>query len=163
MEFIEMLSPALIQSSPIPPSLFMLTVPLSSLLSYLVALVVINTLPHGLTRRERHEFIMYMVFISSMVALILLIVGVNLARAFAIVGILSIIRFRNNVKGSNTFPYYLVSIGIGLACGGSYYVLALESTLFVCLMTFFLNYVHAEEKVLPEKPVKKVKKLQDEG
>jgi uncharacterized membrane protein YhiD involved in acid resistance len=58
------------------------------------------------------------------VALVMLIVGSNIARAFSLVGALSIIRFRNAVKESRDVGFIFLTMAIGMAVGTRFYLLA---------------------------------------
>jgi uncharacterized membrane protein YhiD involved in acid resistance len=57
-------------------------------------------------------------------ALIMLVIGSNIARAFSLVGALSVIRFRNAVKETRDVSFMFVAMAIGMACGTRFYLLA---------------------------------------
>ena len=69
-----------------------------------------------------------LVILCMVVALIMLIIGSNLARAFSLVGALSIIRFRNAVKETRDVGYVFLVMAIGMACGTRFYALAAFAT-----------------------------------
>ena len=71
-------------------------------------------------------------------AIIMLIIGSNIARAFSLVGALSIIRFRNAVKETRDVGFLFMSMAIGMACGTGFYMVAIVFTLFVSGMMYFL-------------------------
>lgn len=64
-------------------------------------------------------------------ALVMLIVGQSLARAFGIVGAASLIRYRAKVDDPKDAGVMLTALGIGLASGVGLYLLAAFATLFV--------------------------------
>lgn len=74
------------------------------------------------------SFAQTLVIMGTVVALIMLIIGSNIARAFALVGALSIIRFRNPVKESRDVAFIFLAMAIGMACGTRFYMLAIYST-----------------------------------
>jgi uncharacterized membrane protein YhiD involved in acid resistance len=80
-----------------------------------------------------------MVIMSVVITLIMLIIGTNIARAFTLVGALSIIRFRNAVKESRDVAFYFLTMGIGMACGTGFLFIAIVFTLIVCSMIYFLT------------------------
>ena len=80
-----------------------------------------------------------MVIMSVVVALIMLIIGSNIARAFSLVGALSIIRFRNAVKESRDVAFFFVAMAIGMACGTGFMSLATVFTLNISAMIYFLT------------------------
>ena len=72
------------------------------------------------------------------VSLIMLIIGSNLARAFALVGALSIIRFRTAIKDPRDVGFIFVAMAVGMACGVKLPSVAIVFTLFICPMIYFL-------------------------
>jgi hypothetical protein len=64
-------------------------------------------------------------------ALIMLVVGMSLARAFGIVGAANLIRYRAKVEDPKDAVVMLSALGVGLASGVGLYVLAVFSTLFI--------------------------------
>jgi uncharacterized membrane protein YhiD involved in acid resistance len=73
------------------------------------------------------------------VSVIMLIIGSNIARAFTLVGALSIVRFRNPVKDSRDVAFIFVTMAIGMAVGTGFYVMAVIFTLFACFMVYALS------------------------
>ena len=64
-------------------------------------------------------------------ALIMLVVGASLARAFGIVGAANLIRYRAKIDNPKDAVVMLSALAVGLACGVGLYVLAVVGTLFV--------------------------------
>ena len=73
-------------------------------------------------------FVHTLVMMSTTVSLIMLIVGSNVARAFTLVGALSVVRFRNAVKESRDVGFIFLGLAIGMAVGTRFYVLAAFAT-----------------------------------
>jgi uncharacterized membrane protein YhiD involved in acid resistance len=95
--------------------------------------------------RETHQGLSYSVsFVHTMiimgvtVSIIMLIIGSNIARAFALVGALSIIRFRNAVKDSRDVGFIFMTMAIGMATGTGFYGAAIVFTIFASAMVYFL-------------------------
>ena len=80
-----------------------------------------------------------MVIMAVVVSLIMLIIGTNIARAFTLVGALSIIRFRNAVKESRDVAFFFLAMAIGMACGTGFLMAAIVFTLVICAMIYFLS------------------------
>lgn len=102
---------------------------LAMVLSFVLCTVV------GLVYKATHRGISYtqsyvqtLVFMGMIVALVMLIVGSNIARAFALVGALSIIRFRNAVKETRDVGFIFFAMAIGMATGTRFYTLAIVAT-----------------------------------
>lgn len=65
------------------------------------------------------------VLIGIIITLIMVIIGSNIARAFALVGAMSIVRFRNPLKDPKDLTFIFASIAIGMACGTFFYEYAI--------------------------------------
>ena len=76
---------------------------------------------------------------SVTVAFIMLIIGSNLARAFSLVGALSIVRYRNAVKDTQDISYIFMALAIGMAAGTKLYLYAIIFTLFGAILLMILN------------------------
>lgn len=85
------------------------------------------------------SFILTMVFVTVIVAMVIMVIGNNLARAFALVGALSIIRFRTVVKDTKDTAFVFWALAAGLAAGTSTYFLALAGTAVMALIAFVLH------------------------
>lgn len=64
-------------------------------------------------------------------ALIMLVVGASLARAFGIVGAANLIRYRSKIEDPKDAVVMLSALAVGLAAGVGLFVLALVGTLFL--------------------------------
>ena len=69
----------------------------------------------------------------------MLIIGSNIARAFSLVGALSIIRFRNAVKDPRDVAFIFLVMGVGMACGTGFYAVAVLLTAIVGLAVIFMT------------------------
>jgi len=70
------------------------------------------------------SYVHTLVIMGTVIALIMLIIGSNIARAFALVGALSIIRFRNAMKETRDVGFIFLVMAIGMAVGTKFYLLA---------------------------------------
>jgi hypothetical protein len=85
------------------------------------------------------SFVHAMVLLGVTVSVIMLIIGSNIARAFTLVGALSIIRFRNPIKDSRDVAFLFVAMGIGMAVGTGFYLTAVMFTLFISFIAYALT------------------------
>jgi len=108
------------------------TITLSFILCSIIAWVYRAT-HNGISYSQ--AYVHTMIMIGMIVSIIMLIIGSNIARAFTLVGALSIIRFRNAVKDTRDVGYIFYTMSIGMACGTRFYLVAIVSTL---MMSFFL-------------------------
>lgn len=79
------------------------------------------------------------ILIGVIVAVIMLIIGSNIARAFSLVGALSIIRFRTAIKDPLDVGYLFFSMAVGMACGTQFYGIAVIATFFISAVILFLT------------------------
>jgi len=80
------------------------------------------------------SFVFTLVLNGMVVALVMMIVGSNIARAFSLVGALSIIRFRNAVKETRDVGFIFFTMAIGMAIGTRFYLLAIAGAVVISLM-----------------------------
>jgi uncharacterized membrane protein YhiD involved in acid resistance len=85
------------------------------------------------------SFVHTLVLNGMVVAVVMLIIGSNIARAFALVGSLSIIRFRNAVKETRDVGFIFFTMAIGMAVGTKFYLLAVITALIVSLIIVIMT------------------------
>ena len=90
--------------------------------------------------------------LSVSVSMVIFLVGENLARAFALLGVFSVIRFRNNKNSIMQLQFILVSIVIGLISGSNYFVLAIQFSVFVAFVISLSNFINRFQKLNLEDP-----------
>jgi uncharacterized membrane protein YhiD involved in acid resistance len=72
-------------------------------------------------------------------ALVMLVVGASLARAFGIVGAASLVRYRSKIEDPKDAGVMLACLAIGLASGVGIHLVALVSTVFVLAVVWVLE------------------------
>ena len=108
----------------------------SAVLNLIVAKVYVAT--HGNHSYSR-SYIHTMIFVGITISLIMVIIGSNIARAFALVGAMSIIRFRNPVKDPRDVAFLFIAMAIGMAAGTKFYLFATIFTAFICFVAMALQ------------------------
>ena len=79
------------------------------------------------------SFTRSMVILPMITAVVILVIGNNLARAFGLVGAMSIIRFRTAVKETHDIVFIFFSLAVGLAAGVGMFAVSWIGTFFVGL------------------------------
>lgn len=122
-------------SSAIPPEQIAAGLGLSLALSLAIAT----------TYRVTHRGVSYsqtyahtLIIMCMVIAVIMMIVGSSIARAFSLVGAMSIIRFRNAVKETKDIGFIFLIMAIGMACGTRFYILAAIATFLICTVILVL-------------------------
>jgi len=109
---------------------------ISFFLGFVISLVYKKT-HKGLSYSQ--SFVLTNIFLAVIVSMVIMIIGNNLARAFALVGALSIIRFRTVVKDT---AFIFWSLAVGMASGTSSYFLAISGTFIISLIALILYYTN---------------------
>ena len=110
------------------------------ILSFILGLIisVIYKFTHkGLSYSQ--SFMLTNIFVAVIVCMVIMIIGNSLARAFALVGALSIIRFRTVVKDTKDTAYIFWSLAAGMAAGTGSYFLAISGTFIISSIALILH------------------------
>jgi uncharacterized membrane protein YhiD involved in acid resistance len=116
------------------------------------------------------SFTVSLILLTMITAIVIMVIGNNLARAFGMVGAMSIIRFRTAVKDASDIMFIFFALSIGLAAGVKLYSVAAFGTLMVggvylVINKFsfalpqnreFLIQITATNALLPEDPFSKL-------
>ncbi len=84
-------------------------------------------------------FVNSLVLLSMITSVVIMVVGNNLARAFGLVGAMSIIRFRTAIKNTQDIVYVFFALAIGMAAGVGLYKVAITGTLFIGLVLYIVT------------------------
>jgi uncharacterized membrane protein YhiD involved in acid resistance len=125
------------------------------ILSFILSLVIARV--YQLTYKGvsyTQSYVHTLIMMTMIVAVIMLIIGSNIARAFALVGALSIVRFRNAVKDTRDVGYIFFAMGIGMACGTRFYLLAVIAALVICFILWGMSILNLFAKELREQILK---------
>jgi hypothetical protein len=79
-------------------------------------------------------------------AVVMLIVGASLARAFGIVGAANLIRYRAKIDDPKDAVVMLATLSLGLACGVELYGLAAVATLFILAVLWVVESLEPERR-----------------
>ena len=80
------------------------------------------------------SYVQTLVILGMLIALIMLVVGSNIARAFALVGALSVVRFRNAIKETRDVGFIFLVMGVGMAVGTRFYSLGVVAAVAISLI-----------------------------
>jgi hypothetical protein len=98
------------------------------------------------------SFVNTLVIISMVTTIVIMVIGNNLARAFGLVGAMSIIRFRTAVKDTRDIAFVFFSLAAGLAAGAGNHLVGIVGCIITCIVILFLyffNYgIHSSKELL---------------
>lgn len=112
---------------------------LNSLLAFVLGLIVAymyKKTHQGLSYSQ--SFVLTIIFITVIIGFVMMVIGNSLARAFALVGALSIIRFRTVVKDTKDTAYVFMALAVGMAAGTGNYFIAIYATIFLTTIAWVL-------------------------
>ncbi len=95
------------------------------------------------------SFAVSMIMLTMITSIVIMVIGNNLARAFGMVGAMSIIRFRTAVKDATDIMFIFFSLSIGLAAGVQMYTVAIFGTFFISFIFLIINqfdFGHARKR-----------------
>ena len=121
------------------PEQVILNLILAFFLGFIISLIYKKT-HKGLSYSQ--SFVLTNIFLAVIVAMVIMVIGNNLARAFALVGALSIIRFRTVVKDTKDTAYIFWSLAVGMAAGTGSYFLAISGTTVMAMIALILNFTN---------------------
>ncbi|HEX8370872.1 MAG TPA: DUF4956 domain-containing protein [Pyrinomonadaceae bacterium] len=85
------------------------------------------------------------ILLAVVAAALMMIVGDNAARAFAIFAAVSLVRFRTNIRDPKEVTVLLICLALGLAAGVGRWELGIALCLFVLLLLRLLEYKEPEQ------------------
>ncbi|MGG1551042.1 DUF4956 domain-containing protein [Paenibacillus ferrarius] len=100
------------------------------------------------------SFTLTMVVLPAIVAIIILLIGSNIARAFSLAGAFSIIRFRSAPGDPKDIAFVLFTMAAGLAAGVGAFGYAVLFTVVFCVLMFVLKVIKFGEKTAAQKLLK---------
>jgi len=121
------------------PSEILINLIIAFFLGFVISLVYKKT-HKGLSYSQ--SFVLTNIFVCVIVSMVIMVIGNNLARAFALVGALSIIRFRTVVKDTKDTAFIFWSLAAGMASGTGSYFLAISGTGVISMIALVLYYTN---------------------
>jgi len=86
-----------------------------------------------------NSFLNSLIILTLITSIVIMIIGNNLARAFGLVGAMSIIRFRTAVKDPLDIIFIFFALAIGMAAGVGLLSVAFGGTIFIGLVLLVLT------------------------
>lgn len=80
-----------------------------------------------------------LIMLPAIVAMIILLVGSNVARAFSLAGAFSLIKFRSTAGDSRDISHIFFSVAVGLACGMGYMGYGLIFTVILSIVMIVIS------------------------
>lgn len=88
------------------------------------------------------SFVVTLVMLPTIISVLILLIGSNVARAFSLAGAFSLIRYRSAPGDPKDIAYVFFTMAVGLACGMGFIPYAIVFTVVVCLIMIVLHLTH---------------------
>ncbi|SDH62466.1 MULTISPECIES: DUF4956 domain-containing protein [Alteribacillus] len=108
---------------------------LSFILSLIITFLYKKTHKSG---RYSQSFVHTIIIMSVVVAIIMIVIGNNIAVAFGLVGAFSIIRFRSAMSDPKDIAFIFFGMAAGISCGLGFYALAVMFTIVLSILIYVL-------------------------
>lgn len=103
-----------------------------------------------------HAFNTTLLLLPLIVSVIIMLVSNNIARAFSLAGVFTLVRFRTAISDTRDIAYILMAVGIGLALSLGMITYALLITAFISIVLVAINLMkldiqrktHAKLKII---------------
>lgn len=102
------------------------------------------------------SFLLMLYMFASLSGGITLFIGENVARAFGLIGAMSIIRFRNALKEPIDAVFVLWALAVGMSCGAGYFLAGGVLTLVIGGVAFAARFAGLAQFSSPKSVVKVV-------
>jgi hypothetical protein len=138
----EFLRDSLVEFQTPPPLVVLLRLVAALALGALVALVYRWTRS---VSEEGRSFTGTLVLLSILIAMVTQVIGDNVARAFSLVGALSIVRFRTVVRDTQDTAFVIFAVGVGMAVGAGNHWVAIGGIAIVGVAALLMKQPRAAE------------------
>lgn len=102
----------------------------------LVAAALYRVTTHG---GQGRGFLGTLVLLAVLIAVLTLVIGNSVARAFSLVGALAIVRFRTVVEETRDTAFVIYAVASGMACGAGFPLAAAAATPLVALAAWLFR------------------------
>ncbi len=118
----------------------------SGALNVLITLLLASVLSGLVSFRSRGgtsqmDFTEAHIVLSAAAALMMMIIGSQIARAFGLMGAASIVRYRYSLKSPKEASSLVIALGIGMACGVGLFSLAVVTSVFIVFVVNFFEHM----------------------
>lgn len=107
-------------------------------------------------RSNNQGFALTLAVLPAILAIIIMLIGSNVARAFSLAGAFSIIRFRSAPGDPRDIAQVLFALAVGLACGMGYIAYAVLFAIIVSLVILILSAVRFGQRTITRRQLIKM-------
>lgn len=116
----------------------LLSISAALLLGLAIALCYMFTQRKGTYSKD---FVIALVILPAIVAVVIMLIGNNVARAFSLAGAFALVRFRSAPGSAKDIAVVFFAMSIGLASGLGFVVFAVVFAIIMCVVLILLSFV----------------------
>lgn len=124
-------------------------------MAFIIGLVIAAVYMY-VCKKEGYQknFIIGLAMLPAVVAVVILLVGSNVARAFSMAGAFALVRFRSAPGSAKDISIVFFTMAAGLACGLGYVTFAVVFTVVMLLVLIVMNVVGFGDRNADKKQLK---------
>lgn len=106
------------------------------LLGLVISIVYLSVTPKN---SQSPNLALSLVVLPTIVAVVILLIGSNIARAFSMAGVFALVRFRSIPGDSKDITFVFLTVAAGLSSGLGYITFGAAVTIILCLTVFIIT------------------------
>lgn len=126
----------------LPPLIALGVDALRLLLAFALGLFIVTIYQWTHTKIPQRSFTDTLIILCMLISVVMVIIGDSIARAFSLVGALSIIRFRTAVQDPRDIAFVFYALAVGMAVGAGNPSVAVLATFLIGIIIFGMHHWH---------------------
>ena len=132
----------LFESLTIPPLVTLGADALRLLLSFALSIFIVNIYQWTHSKIPQKSFTDTLIILCMLISVVMVIIGDSIARAFSLVGALSIIRFRTAIQDPRDIGFVFYALAVGMAVGAGNPSVAILATFLIGTIILGIYHWH---------------------
>ena len=126
----------------IPPLVALGVDALRLLLSFALSIFIVNIYQWTHSKIPQKSFTDTLIILCMLISVVMVIIGDSIARAFSLVGALSIIRFRTAIQDPRDIGFVFYALAVGMAVGAGNPSVAILATFLIGIIILGIYHWH---------------------
>ena len=126
----------------LPPPTTLVTHAFQLLCAFILGVFIVNIYQLTHTEIPQKSFTNTLIILCMLISVVMVIIGDSIARAFSLVGALSIIRFRTAIQDPRDIGFVCYVLVVGMAVGTGSTSVAILAALLIGIIILGLSYWH---------------------
>ena len=126
----------------LPPLVALGTDALRLLLTFALSVFIVNIYQWTHTKVPQKSFTDTLIILCMLISVVMVIIGDSIARAFSLVGALSIIRFRTAIQDPRDIGFVFYALAVGMAVGAGDPSVAILATFLIGIIILGIYHWH---------------------